>query len=322
MGKAFVIGYSLDACVKVRELILEGHEVTLFKTGPLGGYYDTTYDWLLEDPKELLEKLETKHRMRVLENGFFVDLGRSLGLFYDINEFGHTKMPLAPLEINPLHFVKEFMEANNPTLMLKSAYGKQLYETVVAALGSKKYLITQTQASKGIMAAELGIEHIASGKPYVLYRPYGGFVSLCEKLTLGATVKEKTIQDIRHLFTKPAFKNPVYMMDNRIDYVLDYVLGPIARISLRVEPRHSKKQNIVVKTPTMPSWAYTEAYTKGFRNEAYAIYSDKIKSLSDVPISVLVPTKDNAKIIKDYTDLVAIRQNLTVDIRQIATALQ
>jgi hypothetical protein len=260
--------------------------------------------------------------MRVLTDGFFIDLGRSLGLFYDINDLGYTKMPLAPPEMNPLQFVKDFMDANNPTVMLKNAYGKQIYETVVSALGSKKYLTTSAQVSKGIMATELGIEHIANGKPYVLYRPYGGFVSLCEKLTSGATVKEKSIQDIKHLFKKPEFKNSVYMMDNRIDYVLDYILGPIARVALRVEPRRSKKQNIVVKTPTMPSWAYTEAYTKGFHNEAYAIYSDKIKSLTEVPISVLVPNKENAKILKDYIDIMSIRQNLTVDIRQIATALQ
>ena len=323
-NKSYVIGYSIDSAIFARELALNGDDVVYIQTGKLGYPLDDIRDFISYEDVVRLKTLGVVSGFTKLVNSRYAFVP------YDQLKFVNSKNGLFQYPLNKSSFetageweemelcllgVSEFRDtldnATNFINIYKNFFPKWLYDSVLKFMGMNKWGgYRQSKFTRNALAREIDLSYLDCSNASTIYTPENGYEALCNELLNHDNIKTEntSIDSMKQFITSRVRDGQVYFMDNRIDYVCNYMYGRLDRVKFRAEPVTEQcveefidVVNGVVLTPMSDYWC-----TSNRNGDMIRVYSDPITELNDNRISQISPTNTNKKLIDQYSKLLGL----------------
>lgn len=325
--QSYVVGYSLDSAMFARELALAGDKVLYINTGKLGYPLDDIKDYISYEDVIRLKTLGVCSGFNKLVNSRYAFIpydqikfvNSNNGLFqYPLTRASFEtageweEMSLCLLDV--AQFRKTLNEASNFINIYKNFFPKWLYDSVLRYMGVNKWGgYRQSKFTRDALAREIDLSYLDCANTGAIYSPENGYNALCNELLdhENIEVRESNIESMRELIISRIKGITLYFMDNRVDYVCNYMYGKLDRVKFNVEVvTESCVEEFIdvdvgmVLTPMKDYWC-----TSNYLGDMIRVYSEPITELNDVRISEISPTNVNKKLLDQYGKLMSLYPN-------------
>jgi UDP-galactopyranose mutase len=319
-----VVGHSLEACCVARGLANDGNSVVFIQTGKLGWPADDMCDYISEYGYDVICDIGIVDDFLSLNNAQYAHVPyNKLQMTNDMN--GIVSYPLNNTSFgsndeiiqmrnrvtNLREFIKEINDAPNYINIYKKFFPKWLYESLIRRIGMNKWHLRQSKISKANFIKELALDHLGNADNGYIYYPKNGYESLCTKILDDPmiTVVERDIKDVKKIIPVNNRGKGMIIMDNRVDYLCNYIFGNLSRIDLKFDKvsfselrDYDEYQCIdigTVLTPYKDYWSFSSGWQKASR-----VYSTERTMTSKEEYSIIQPLSANVKMLNDYRDLI------------------
>jgi hypothetical protein len=328
----YIIGYTLEAAYRARQLANEGKNVIFMKTGQLGWPLDDIRDYISYEDVLKLKTLSIDFEFEALYNSTFMFIPYEQLKFIN-NRNGLISWPLnkssfdsaeeweeMSFNLSKLSEFKQKLEgSSNYINIYKSFFPKWLYDSLIKHVGVNKWGgQRQSKISKDGLSREIRLTCLSAGNTGVIYRPVNGYEFLCKELLSHSniTIQNTELSEVNKILITRHKNFDVIMMDNRVDCVLDYIFGNFERVIWSNEKASANYieefidiADGIVFTPTKEYWC-----TVNRLGDIIRIKSQVIDSIPSKSISEISPTTANKKIYNEYKKIVSLYSGKILDL--------
>lgn len=318
-----VVGYTLDACYIARTLANNPSckSVTFINTGILGYPLDTMKDFLTEASVLKLQDAGVKCDFTKYHNARFMYIphknlaiqNNTNGLFqYPLNkasfsndaEYANLINGIGDMEV----FMDEYKETTKPHVLYSSKIGKYIIRGIFDRIPNNKFNgIKISKMTSRSYKKEFPMDFIGDVGTGNIYYPSTSYNDICMELLNHPKIRIRTgdISKIKDTVSLRIKNTTVYMCDNRVDIVCNYMYGMFDRIRHYVSNTKNVYDSMepncvrdgVILTPMDQSWG---ASCHG--DERVNIYTVGCNP-GDAMLSDLVPVFRNQQMLAKYKNL-------------------
>lgn len=345
MQKKIIIGYSIDAVLEAISILTQSDktEVVFYATGPLGSPLDNFNDYISNNDimllLQFLPKLKysyiynpeyiyipyDKIKFKTSSNGF-IQYPFTKTSFDDEKEW---KCVSTSLKNNNINKIKNDMTLSPSKLLTayKSKLPKWFTESIIKNLANTRW--SSLQISQFTM---LGLNYefnfdLIDESEYkdIWYKPVISYNELCHSLLEKYSIKciDKSPEEVKRIISNRNVNDAsITIMDNRIDYYMNYVGGMFDRMQMVStvvdindvnipQIQFDCFNNFIAYTPTLNEWAYTY-----FDNTIRKFNSKKVFIANDNTLSEIPLTRNNVKLYDTYKNMISLYGDKTLDLCQ------
>lgn len=335
----YVIGYSFDAVIDACILAVEGHRVTFVQTGPLAGPMDEFHDMVMSGYADVLSRFLPGMEYKYVKNP------RHMYLPYSKVSVANTQNGIFRLPFSLATFSKEDGERFSAAFQhedIQKAYNDKsgtpsLLLTAMRKRMPKDFVETflrpmQLTRWKGIQLSaltmygylyEMPLSHFSENYDEVYAKPVLPYCEIAEQMLsrCGIQVEHMRLCDVGKFIKTKDSSRTVYLRDNRVDQIFDYVCGQFDRVSMSCSAAMCPSLLSIAKdgiyyTPLHEYWALMIDGDKCYKYETEPVATLYTEDITEIPL-----TRTNVKVYDEYRKIVGRYGDIDLDLGQRALTL-
>lgn len=319
--KRIVVGYTIDAVIEAHNIAMNPeNDVSFYSTGKLGEPLDKYNDYVsLDDAKRLTAILPELEFEEVPDCEYMY-------IPYDDITFKTSKNGLIQFPLSKISFddmdewkaasdgyhdgkMQEILQnkGNSPTRLIsmyKQCMPKWFVDSIVRNTSNTRWSgISTSELTLNGYLYEFNLNKIDFDGVEKWYRPTISYNEICQKILNdnNISVHQADKDECYDILTNRR-REYVTFMDNRVDYYLGYRNGMFDRCIMNSVPVTeypdyvSELDDGFVRTPKSDYWGISKHGC-----DVRKLYSERIKAISDIPMSEIPMTKNNLRVYDAYS---------------------
>lgn len=329
-----IVGYSFDSILEAVVQSTRGKRVKYWRTAAMAEPLDTFHDMITARYADMLEILLPGIEFTEVRNPRHIYIpyetvrvdNRSNGIFQmpfsknTFSEADHRGISDA-FKCAPIQDCYSNKSATPSKLItaMKNNMPQGFVDTFTKALNSTRWRgIQLSHLTMFGFEYEYSFEHIDEDYNETYCRPKESYAAICERLisTFGIDVVDVKPVDIKKMIKDRYMDGELIIMDNRVDYYMDYVCGKFDRVEMSVTevkmPRNfALCSDGIYYTPFSDFWGVIIEGDRAFTCSASKVASLNLTGVSEIPL-----TRNNVKLHEQYRKMIKLYGNKRIDIGQ------
>lgn len=332
-----IVGYSFDSVIEAVVQSTNGKKVKYLSTGEPGEPLDRFGDMVSGRYADMISILLPEVDFQAIRNPRHIYIpydavkltNNSNGVFqlpFNKNSFTPTEYDeiaagFASAEIQACYQNKSATPSKLVTA-IKNKMPKAFSDTFAKALSTTRWRgIQLSHLTMFGYEYEYSFEHLNEDNFSEIYCiPKISYAEMCKRLFEKFNIEctSVTAEEVKKLITKRNTDGEVIIMDNRVDYYMNYVCGRFDRVSMSVEK---------VKMPHQFARCTDGLYYTPLSNDFWGIIvrgedafkctSAKVNTLKLISATSEIPlTRNNVKLYDQYSKMIKLYGNKSIDLSQ------